>query len=347
VNPRRLAGPAARVALLLVGSAIVAHAQAATGTRIGAAASGTGRPADARPAPARPARPALPPLTLDSLATDHIPRGFIAARDVNSLTRLRHEVETAANQFRRYIGEFPPPIRIAAVGDIDPARLRASGDIDFVVTDWPEPSKPGQPPSGASITERIARWDLEAWERAKGTGTPPEGRSRLTPDWFASAIGGLATPPAEQTRRLTWMRAHLDQRIPIPQLLPMTRPTEGAAAQAALDTHPGPSPPIRVLVPSNGAVRMKPSHRTERRAGAAAAAAEEKAQLFDDESLSFATFLAAREDERFLGLWYEIVLKGQPQSAAFNIAKTMLSSPEVLEKEWLSWLKETDPKSGQ
>ena len=41
-------------------------------------------------------------------------------------------------------------------------------------------------------------------------------------------------------------------------------------------------------------------------------------------------------------LWYEIVLRGEPQSAAFNIAKTMLSSPEVMEKEWLAWMKNPD-----
>src|SRR5262249_6993218 len=132
----------------------------------------------------------------------------------------------------------------------------------------------------------------------------------------------------------------MDRRIPIPQLLGMTRPEEGLAAQAAMDTHPGPSPPIRVRAPMNAPVRVKPSHRAERRGGAAAAAAEDQAKLFDTESLAFAKFLAAREEERFLGLWYEIDLTGQPQSAAFNIAKTMLPNPEVMEKEWLAWMKD-------
>jgi len=369
VNSPRFAAPAACIALLAAGAAVfgpgVARAQSKIpGTRIGASASGTGRPTAASvPAHRAPAKPPLPPWTIDSLATDHIARGFIAARDVNSLTRLRREVEYAANQFRRYIGGFPPPIKIAAVGDvdparIDPARLRSDGDVDFVVTDWPEPAKPGEPQTESWISDRIARWDLEAWEREKATGSPPDSKSRFTPDWFASAIAGLATPPAEQTRRFEWMRAHMDQRIPIPQFIEMTRPRQGPAAiSVEVDTHPGPMPPVRMPAPSEGVARLpapnehpvhtKPSHRVERRAGAAAAAAEDQAKLFDCEALAFARFLTAREDERFLGLWYEIVLAGKPQSEAFNIAKTMLSSPIVLEKEWVSWMKDPQVGAGQ
>ncbi len=368
MNPRRCTGPAAALALMVAGAVVCASAgaraqTAVRGMPIGATASGTSRPSGARAiAPHVDARPALPPYTIDSLATDHIPRGFIAARDVNSLTRLRREVEYAANQFRRYVGAYPPPIRIAAVGDIDPARvdparLRGDDGVDFVVTDWPEPAKPGAPPSTTWISDRIARWDLEACERKNATGTPSDARSRLTPDWFASAIAGLATPPAEQERRFQWMRAHMDRRIPIPQFLDMTRPAEGPAAQAAMDTHPGPMPPIRVPAPREGVARLpvpverptrgKPSHHVERRGGAAAAVAEQQAQLFDCEALAFARFLGAREDERVLGLWYQIVLAGKPQSEAFNIAKTMLSNPIVLEKEWVSWMKNPEVGSGQ
>lgn len=266
---------------------------------------------------------------------------MIVASDVNQLARLRREVEYGTNQFRRYIGMYPAPLSIAAVGDVDPARidpavLRAGG-VDYVVTDWPEPWKPGAMPN-TWISDRIAGWSLEAWERAKGTGRPAEGHARLTPDWFAAAIEGLATPPVEQNRRLDWMRAHLDQRIPLARLLEMARPTGEAAASggtpgAELDAHPGPSPPVRVPA-GNGAARAP------KRAAAPRAAAGPSDELFDDEALAFAKFLTVREDERFLGLWYEIVLTGQPQSAGFNIAKTMLSSPEAMEKEWLAWMKD-------
>ena len=346
VNARRLASPAARLALLAALNGLPPLAIAATpagtplrGTPVRSSASAAGKPGAAT---ARSV-PALPPLTVDSLASDRLRRGgVIVASDVNQLARLRREVEYGTNQFRRYIGMYPAPLSIAAVGDVDPARidpaiLRTQG-MDYVITDWPEPRKPGAPPANTWISDRVAAWSLEAWERAKATGRPPEGRTRLTPDWFAAAIAGLATPPVEQNRRLEWMRAHLDRRVPLARFLEMTRPSGEAAGAAGtsgpgLDTHPGPSPPVRVPA-GNGAARAP------KRGGPARATAGPSDELFDDEALAFAKFLTVREDERFLGLWYEIVLTGQPQSAGFNIAKTMLSSPDAMEREWLAWMKD-------
>lgn len=342
VNACRLAGPTARLALIAaLSTAAPAALHAATagtplrGTPVRPSAASSGKPGAARSSVASDARAALPPLTVDSLAHDKLPRGgFIVASDVNQLTRLRREVEYGTNQFRRYMGLYPAPVKVAAVGDLDPARideavLRAGG-VEHVVTDWPEPRKPGVTPN-SWISDRVARWSLEGYENAKGTGRPPEGHSRLTPDWFAAAIEGLATPPTEQNRRVEWMRGHLEQHIPLARFLEMSRPAAGAGDVAGTDTHPGPSPPVRVRA-TNGAVRA-PARR---------AAAGPSDELFDAQALAFAKFLVFREDERFLGLWYEFILRGEPQSAAFNTAKTMLSSSDAMEKEWLAWMKNPD-----
>lgn len=351
MNARRFARPSLRLALVaalssaapVAGSAAVTTGTPVRGTPVRSAATATSRPGAARSTFASDAPVSLPPLTVDSLASDKLPRrggsgGFIVASDVNQLIRLRREVEYGTSQFRRYIGMYPDPIRIAAVGDLDPSRVNVallkSGGVDYVVTDWPEPRKPGVPPANTWISDRVARWSLDAWEHAHATGQPAAGHARITPDWFAAAIEELAMPVAEQNQRIAWMRAHLAQHVPLARFLDMTRPAAEAAA-AGEDTHPGPSPPVRVRA-MNGAVRAPG------RAASPRASVGPGDELFDAQSLAFAKFLVFREDERFLGLWYEIILTGQPQSAAFNIAKTMLSSPEVMEKEWLAWMKDPD-----
>jgi len=276
-------------------------------------------------AAASPAVPAVAaPLPIDSLLQEDLPRVRILAPDFGALAALRREAEFAANQFRRTMGGYPPKLGIAALGTLDDpsrvsdARLKLAG-YDYVIRDWP--AKPGVPrpttPSEEATawieqpSERMSRWFLAAVERDQARGTPPEGRARHIPDWFESALAGLATSPSEQNRRVAWMHARIDQRVPTARFLLMARPAEAAAGA------------------KTGAGGKR---------GASAAAITPR--LFDAQALSFARFLGQREGERFLGLMIERVLLGEPQSAAFNIAKTMLSHPDVLEKEWVAWVKE-------
>ena len=51
------------------------------------------------------------------------------------------------------------------------------------------------------------------------------------PDWLEEAIAALCERPASQSARLDLMRANLDRRIPIQELLAMSRPDGGRRAQ--------------------------------------------------------------------------------------------------------------------
>ena len=291
-----MCSPAARspVAGLLLGLALAANFAAAHAATKSPAASGGARPA---------------PFAVDSLKTDDFRCALIAAPDMRTLESLRREIEFSANQFRRFVGGYPPKIGVVALGSlpdpagVSPAELKAAG-LDYVIMDWPErvkapparqagarPARDDAPPA-ASPAERASRWYLRAFERRNAVGTPPPGRTRFVPDWFESALAGLATSRSEQNRRIAWMRERVDQRIAFSRFLEMSRPSGGDA------------------------------------------------RLFDAQALSFARFTCEREDERFLGRALEILLTGQPQSAAFNIAKNFLPHPDVLEKEWVAWVKE-------
>lgn len=244
----------------------------------------------------------------------------IIAPDFGALAALRREAEYSANQFRRTMGGYPPKLGIAALGTLaDPsrvsdARLKVAG-YDYVMRDWPAKpgeARPGAPAEDAATwieqpSERISRWFLRTVEREQARGTPPEGRERHVPDWFEAALAGLATSPSEQNRRVAWMHERMDRRIPISRFLLMARPAAGAktGTKRGATANPEPSP-----------------------------------RLFDAQALSFARFLGVRESERFLGLMIERVMLGEPQVAAFNIAKTLLPHPDVLEKEWVAWVKE-------
>lgn len=308
---------------------------------MGATAARAAASPAARAAAAPVARAAAKPLPLDSLKSEDLPRARLIAADISALTFLRRETEYSANSFRRYMGPYPPKIGIAALGTLsDPARVNVAmlklAGYENVLADWPE--RPGTVRPAAATgalaawpeqpSERISKWFLLAFEREQGRGTPPEGRARFVPDWFESALAGLATLPAEQNRRVAWMHERMDRRIPIATFLAMARPAETDAPAGAGTTRAG------------AAVGRKGS------AGASAGSGSPSPQLFDAQALSFARFLSQREAERFLGLMLERVLLGEPQSAAFNIAKNLLPRPDVLEKEWLAWVKESTGQRG-
>ena len=283
----------------------------------------------APPAAAAP-RGRLPeaPPPADSLHREDHARARLFASDFRTLVLLRRETEYAANQFRRYMGPFPPKIGIAALGamenpaSVNVARLKLDG-YEHVLADWPDrpgvaraaprggPGQPWEP----QASERISRWFLLAFEREQGRGTPAEGRARHVPDWFEIGLAGLATRPTEQNLRLAWMHARMEQRIPIARFLIMTRPTEKPVAGKSSAARPGAG--------NKGAVGAPPPP-----------------QLFDAQSLSFAKFLSMYEHERFLGLMLEKVLVGEPQLSAFGIARNFLPHPDVLEKEWVAWVKD-------
>jgi hypothetical protein len=283
-------------------------------------------------APAR--RAAAKPFPIDSLQREDHARARLIAPDFRALVLLRRETEYASNQFRRYMGPAPPKIGIAALGSMaDPSRVSAAelklAGYENVLADWPDPA--GVPRAAAlggsapawraQAPERISRWFLFAFEREQGRGTPAEGRARFVPDWFESGLAGLATHPSEQNVRLAWMHARMDQRIPMSKFLTMARPAER---------------------PASGKAAASPAAAAGK-AGASPAAVSGKAaapspQLFDAQALSFAKFLGLKEHERFLGLMLEKVLVGEPQLAAFGIAKNLLPHPDVLEKEWVAWV---------
>ncbi len=306
-------------------------------------------------APSRAA--AVPmPLPLDSLAREDRPRVRMLAAEIGALGQLRREAEYAANAFRRYMGPYPPTIGIAALGTLaDPERvsderLRFAG-YPHVLRDWPRP--PGGRPAALAAdatawieqpSERMSRWYLAAFESEQGRGAPPEGRARFVPDWFEAALAGLATHPSEQNQRVAWMHARMDRRIPIERFLAMSRP---------------PDPPVSAGRSRSGAGGARPRGSVKEASGPAGAGAGASAassagpgaeaptrRLYDAQALSFARFLSHKEGERFLGHFLEKVLLGEPQRSAFNIAKFLLPHPEVLEKEWLAWVKEGAPQTG-
>lgn len=264
-----------------------------------------------------PAAGRAAPMPVDSLATETLRYMKIAAPDITSLSWLRRQADYAAKQFGNRIGNDPPLITLAAIASLPESRrpsvavLRVAG-YEHVLAERAD--KVGEPPVETpenavawvpSGSERIARWYMEAFLRQKAsTGV-------VIPDWFASAISGFAAAPAEQNRRVAWMHARLDQRIPLETFFEMKRPEAAAPKPAAGKARP--AKPVAAAAPSQ--------------------------RLYDAQALSFARFMAATESERFIGKVLERQLQGEPRSSAFNIAKRMLPRADALEKDWLAWVK--------
>src|SRR6266850_7087973 len=132
-------------------------------------------------------------LPVDSLLDEELRTASLVAPDIETLQALHQDVQYAEDQFCRYLGPTPPKISIAALGSladpskVNPSALRMLG-IEYIVTDWPAP------PAGPAVTamsERAARWYLLAYEKKAARAAPAPGKTRLVPDWFESAVGGL------------------------------------------------------------------------------------------------------------------------------------------------------------
>jgi hypothetical protein len=306
--------PIARAALIL------ALAFAGVWTLAPHSIAGPAAPASAAAPASSAATPALPPIPVDSLEKADLQHYRLYGRDIATLQLTRHEMDYAYNQFRRYMGDSPPKLSIAVLGNMpDPSRVSASSlrdaEVDYVVSDWP-PRSGAAPGAAPELSERAGRWFLAAFERVNARGSPPPGKTRLTPDWFDSGLAGLCASPVEQNKRLDLVSAHIDQHIPIGKLLDMTRPASASPASAK---------------PKSSAAKSKSSSAT--------AGAIDPQQFFDDEALSFSRFLAMREGDRFMGWMLEPVLGGEPQSAGFNRAKTLFPRTDQLESAWVSWVK--------
>jgi hypothetical protein len=142
------------------------------------------------------------------------------------------------------------------------------------------------------------------------------------PDWLEEAVASLCEPPALQQRRLEFLSARLDRRIPLADLLAMSRPGAGARTRAAATPR-----------------------KAGRAGGSRSALAEsaERAALFDAEALSLARFIADREDERFVGKLVDGVISGRTVGDVLNTTRILYSKPEALEKQWLEWIQSRTP----
>lgn len=286
-------------------------------------------------AAARPAGHARPaPIPITSLRSDSTARFKVYAPDANALRLAYRDASAAIETFHRCVGQYPPPITVAALGTLaDPARvdhagLRAAG-VTVIADDWP--SSPERAAADAArsrdrnaspfrgpmpLAERIGRACLRQFEREHATVAVPPGRAHLVPDWFEAAIGGLVLGPAEQNARMAFLRDRLDRRIPLARFFTMERP--------AIATAPAPAATGRA------------------RRGAGATRPVETAEIFDAQSLALARFIAARETARFLGDVLEGYLRGDPETVSLNEAKNLFPRPDALEKDWVAWMKTQD-----
>ena len=179
--------------------------------------------------------------------------------------------------------------------------------------------------AGGPATDSVGSGPGPSSASAPNPGTPEPGSvvtgrhpgRPILPDWIEEAVAALCEPPSLQRRRIEFMRAHLDRRIPFAELLTMRQPKAGAPE--------GPKGGPRNGVRAGGAAAGTP-------AGA------ERAAIFTAEALSLARFIAERQDERFVGTIVEGVIRGRTVGDVLNATHSLYSRPEPLEKQWLEWM---------
>src|SRR5262249_49151374 len=95
--------------------------------------------------------------------------------------------------------------------------------------------------------------------------------------------------------------------------------------------------------PAKSATAAKRTAAAGKKTGARTARAPSR-QLFEDESLAFARFLAEanREDLKtpvVVGLVLDAYMRGQPETQAISMAKDLYTRTDLLEKAFLDWLR--------
>ena len=162
---------------------------------------------------------------------------------------------------------------------------------------------------------------------ARGVAVPPPHPDiPILPDWLEEAVAALCERPALQKGRIDFMRANLERRIPVAELLTMRRPAVPDGGKSAKPSGGTKAPPKAGAPKGKGGT-----------SGSSAAAAD-RAAIFCNEALSLARFIGQREDDRFVGTIVEGVLRGRTVGDVLNTSQNINSRPEALEKQWLEWM---------
>jgi len=311
-------------------------------------------PAGAQPPQQETTGAAAPADTLAKLVTKDFEIYGPTADDVQV---ANHQVRGAILQFTGYIG--PRPTKMAFVlfrTAADTARFdpKPFSRRRMPVVPWVLPATPGagsaagQPlpvPGGdeagpytlghhaghrflidyvARTLAELGKADASGADAGAGTSgiaipVPRHPDCPVLPDWLVEAVAGHCEESSLQRQRMEFMRSHLEQRIPIAELLEMRRPGAGGAEQ----------PKGR---------KAKGSSAGSKKSAATGSAGAGREAIFCAESLSLARFIARREQDRFIGMITEGVLHGRTVGDVLNTSQSILSKPEALEKQWLEWM---------
>ncbi len=305
----------------------------------------------AQPAPAEPTGSAAPAESLEKVISKEYE---LYGPTVEGVRDASSQIKGAFNQFVGYIGDRPDKIAFvlfrsaedAARFDSKPFARRRMPIVPWLLPPGhPAPAPPSDDPNPYTLAHHAGHVYLLAYvahvqaamgkagaggtdaATAAGAITLPVPRhpdAPALPDWLEEAVAAHCEGNVLQRNRLEFMRSHLEKRIPFTELLVMHRP--GAAG-----SDPGKSG-------KSGGSSAGSKSGAAKGAGGTQAAGTEREAIFCAEAFSLASFISQREQERFIGMIVEGVLRGRTVGDILNLSQDIRSKPEALEKQWLEWM---------
>ncbi len=302
--------------------------------------------ATAGPALAAPAPP-------DSMRRASTPQFDVYATSEKEIMAATQELRRAASQFNRYVGDRPPRIAVvvfdsaermkgydfaslrehglaplawiapppgaglaageggahAAVGASAAKRAKISGASAAAVSEFP-----------TSLGHAAGHLFFSVWVRAKLAGADVTGRAAARAEALRSVVLTLPLPTAEPQHALSdqfpdWY----EEAIATLCESPPVQARRIDAMRGQLDRR----------VPLAELFDMSRPH------GPGTVA---RADLFDDESLALARYIAEIEGDRFFGNIASGFVTGKSVGETLTNAAQLMSKPEALEKSWVEWM---------
>jgi hypothetical protein len=179
---------------------------------------------------------------------------------------------------------------------------------------------------GHEVCHQLVASEADRTSRGRAAPGPGYGHDAL-PDWFDEMAATLCESPAARERRREYLRATLDDRIPLDSLARMQHPVSAAVSVRSSGSRPAPRGDLPVQV-----LRGEEARRLLRNMNA---------PLFYAQSLSLGEFISERGGPGALRRLTEVLASGRTLDEGLRLARQdaprLPGSVAELDAEWLLW----------